>query len=234
MNVSRTAEPRTPTFTAEILDRPVRLLAGPGTGKTDALVDLYVQLVEGGRAGREEILVLTFSTAAAGEISRRLDQRLTDSYGEAWVYTFHGFCARLLRDHRPEPLGLVLSGFQEAVAMRETLARLDPAVLGRLARVARTDGFAQDALGFVALLKQNRVYPAEFALLAEASGTPRLRELAALYAEYQGRLAASGARDFRDLVADTIALLDARPELLRHLRAKFPFLLVYAVQDGAP
>jgi DNA helicase II / ATP-dependent DNA helicase PcrA len=225
---------RRPALTAEILDRPVRLLAGPGTGKTDALVDLYVELVEGGLAGRGEVLVLTFSTAAAGEISRRLDQRLTDSYGEAWIYTFHGFCARLLRDHRPEPLGLVLSGFQESVAMRETLARLDPGVLGRLARVARTDGFAQDALGFVALLKQNRVYPAEFALLAEASGTARLQELAALYTEYHGRLATSGARDFRDLVADAIALLDARPDLLRHYRAKFRFVLVDEFQDVDP
>ena len=234
MNVSRTAESRTPTLTAEILDRPVRLLAGPGTGKTDALVDLYVQLVEGGRAGRDEILVLTFSTAAAGEISRRLDQRLTDSYGEAWVYTFHGFCARLLRDHRPEPLGLLLSGFQEGVAMRETLARLDPRALGRLARVARTDAFAQDALAFVALLKQNRVYPAEFALLAEASGTSRLRELAALYSDYQGRLEAAGARDFRDLVADAIALLDAKPTLLQHYRSKFRYVLVDEFQDVDP
>ena len=162
---------------ADALDRPVRLLAGPGTGKTRALVRLYGEIVGGGLAGRDEVLVLTFSTAAAGEITRRLDleSSLPDSYGEAWIYTFHGFCARLLRDYRPEPVGLVLSGFQEAVAMRETLARLESGELGRLSGVARTDAFAQDALAFVALLKQNRVYPAEFTLLAEASGTPRPR-----------------------------------------------------------
>jgi superfamily I DNA/RNA helicase len=222
------------TLTAETLDRPVRLLAGPGTGKTRTLVDLYVELVQGGRASRGEILVLTFSTAAASEISRRLDGRLTDSYGEAWIYTFHSFCARVLRDYRPEPLGLVLSGFQEAVAMRETLARLELSSLGRLARVARTDGFAQDALAFVALLKQNRVYPAEFALLAEVSGTARLRELAALYSDYQGRLREAGARDFRDLVADAIALLGDRPEVLEHYRRKFRFVLIDEFQDVDP
>ena len=51
---------------------PLRVLAGPGTGKTHALVDLYTQAVRGGVAGRDQILVLTFSTGAAGEIALRL------------------------------------------------------------------------------------------------------------------------------------------------------------------
>jgi superfamily I DNA/RNA helicase/RecB family exonuclease len=223
-------------LTADTLDRPTRLLAGPGTGKTAVLVRLYAELVAGGMADRGDVLVLTFSTAAAGEITRRLDLEsgLPDSYGEAWIHTFHGFCARLLREYRPEPFGLILSGFQEAVAMRETLARLESGELGRLGRVARTDGFAQDALGFVALLKQNRVYPAEFGLLAEASGTPRLRELAALYSAYQARLRAAGARDFRDLVADATALLGDRPEVRERYRRKFRYVLVDEFQDVDP
>jgi DNA helicase-2/ATP-dependent DNA helicase PcrA len=118
--------------------------------------------------------------------------------------------------------------------MRETLARLEPDALGRLSRVARTDAFAQDALAFVALLKQNRVYPAEFTLLAEASGTPRLRELATLYSSYQGRLRAAAARDFRDLVADAISLLGDRPEVLERYRRKFRFVLVDEFQDVDP
>jgi superfamily I DNA/RNA helicase len=95
----------TALITAETLDRPTRLLAGPGTGKTAVLVDLYAELIAAGLAGRGEILVLTFSTAAAGEITRRLDSdpRLPDSYGEAWIHTFHGFCARLLREYRRNP-----------------------------------------------------------------------------------------------------------------------------------
>src|SRR5437763_6441732 len=128
---------------------PLRLLAGPGAGKTQALVDLYAVLVESGRAARGQILVLTFSKAAAGEIEQRLDERLLDSYDEAWISTFHSFCARLLRQHRPDPRRLLLSGFQEWLTMRQTLQELDGAGLGGLAKVARTDGFAQDALAFV-------------------------------------------------------------------------------------
>jgi len=58
------------------IDGPLRVLAGPGTGKTHALVDLYEQAVREGVAGRGRILVLTFSTGAAAELARRIDERL--------------------------------------------------------------------------------------------------------------------------------------------------------------
>ncbi len=223
-----------PTIAPEQLNGPVRLLAGPGTGKTHALVELYARLVQEGVAGRGGILVLTFSTAAAGEIGRRLDERLQDSYDEAWISTFHSFCARLLRDHRPDPGRLLLSGFQEFVAMRGVLAAMDRAPLGELGRVAHTDAFAQDALAFVALLKQNLVHPAEFSLRAETAGTPRLRVLAAVYSAYQAKLEASGLKDFRDLIADAIGLLDALPDLLEQMRERFRYLLVDEFQDVDP
>jgi len=66
---------------------PLRVLAGPGTGKTRALVDLYEQAVLEHVAGRDQILALTFSTGAAAEIGRRIDERLKDDYGEAWAST---------------------------------------------------------------------------------------------------------------------------------------------------
>jgi DNA helicase II / ATP-dependent DNA helicase PcrA len=218
----------------DTFDGPVRILAGPGAGKTQALVDLYARLVEQGRAGRGQILVLTFSKAAAGEIAERLDDRLRDSYDEAWISTFHSFCARLLRDHRPDPNRLLLSGFQEWVAMRHTLQELDASSLGGLGRVVRTDGFALDALAFVALVKQNLCSQHQLALLAEASGSDRMRALASIYHAYQTRLDQAGLRDFRDLVADAIALLEALPGVLAGLRARFRYVLVDEFQDVDP
>src|SRR5579884_1338637 len=197
----------------DVLERPARLLAGPGAGKTQALVDLYADLVEGGRAGREQILVLTFSTAAARELAERLDERLRDSYGQCYISTFHSFCARLMREWG-DPGLLLMSGFQEWVAMRATLEAMDRGELGDLAAIARSDGFAQDALAFVALLKQNLVHPGHFGLLAEAAGTPRLRALARVFSAYQARLEAAGLRDFRDLVRGAIELLESRPAVL--------------------
>jgi len=222
------------TLTADFLDRPTRLLAGPGAGKTQALVDLYVELVQSGRAARGQILVLTFSTAAAGEIAQRLDERLRDSYDEAPISTFHSFCARLLRDHRPDPGRLLMSSFQEWLAMRQVLQELDGSGLGTLARVARTDSFAQDALAFVALLKQNEVHHRRISLLAQTSGTPRLKALAEVYSAYQARLDGAGLRDFRDLIADAIALLEARPGVAESLQQKYRYVLVDEFQDVDP
>lgn len=216
------------------LTGPIRVLAGPGTGKTQLLVDLYADLVETGMAARGNILVLTFSTAAADEIGLRIDERLRDSYDQSWISTFHSFCARLLRDHRPDPRRLLMSGFQEQVAMREVLREMDRSSMGPLAPVAASPMFAQDALAFVALLKQNRVHPAEVALQAQVEGSERMRALASIYATYQARIESAQLRDFRDLVSDAIALLDARLDVLARLREQFRFVLVDEFQDVDP
>ncbi len=216
------------------IDGPYRVLAGPGTGKTHALVDLYEQAVRSGLADRSQILVLTFSTGAAGELATRIDARLQDDYSEAWISTFHSFCRRLLRVHRPDPQRLLLDGFQEAMVMRQVLAEVDPAVLGPLAELHRSEAFARDLLTFVALMKQNLVHPAALVLAAEASAGARLRSLAAVYQAYQRRLEACRMADFRDLVIGAIGLVSADADLLARTQAKFRLILVDEFQDVDP
>jgi DNA helicase-2/ATP-dependent DNA helicase PcrA len=213
---------------------PLRVLAGPGTGKTHTLVDLYEQAVRQRVAGRDQILVLTFSTGAAAEIGRRIDERLRDDYGEAWISTFHSFCARLLRDHAPDRERLLLNGFQEWVVMRAVLAELDPALLGPLDGVRRSDAFAHDLLAFVALMKQNLVHPAALQLAAEASAGERLRVLAAAYQAYQQRMQSARLVDFRDLISGAIELLQSAPVLRERMRTKFRLVLVDEFQDVDP
>jgi DNA helicase-2/ATP-dependent DNA helicase PcrA len=210
------------------------VLAGPGTGKTHALVDLYEQAVRQGVAGREEILVLTFSTSAAAEISRRIDERLQDEYGEAWISTFHSFCARLLREHAADRERLLLNGFQEWLVMRRVLEELDAEVLGALEGVRRSDAFAQDVLTFVALMKQNLVHPSALLLAAEASAGERLRVLASLYQAYQLRLQNARMLDFRDLISGAIELLQSNASLRERLHAQFRLVLVDEFQDVDP
>ena len=220
------------------IDGPIRVLAGPGTGKTHALVDLYEQAVRGGVAGRDRILVLTFSNSAAGELSHRIDERLHDDYGEAWISTFHSFCARLLREHAPDrdPAreAALLNGFQEWIVMRAVLARMDDAELGPLADVRRSDAFARDVLGFVALMKQNLVHPASLLLATAASATDRLRVLASVYQAYEERMHVARMLDFRDLVWRAIALLQSDAPLRQRLRDKFALVLVDEFQDVDP
>src|SRR5205809_795208 len=212
----------------------MRVLAGPGTGKTHALVDLYEQAVRERVAGRDRILVLTFSNSAAGEISRRIDERLSDDYGEAWISTFHSFCARLLRDHAPDRDRLLVNGFQEWIVMRKVLADIDPEQLGSLDEVRRSEAFAHDMLGFVALMKQNLVHPASLLLAAEASSGERLRSLAAVFQAYQQRMAAAKLVDFRDLISGAVELLQSNASLRERLRTKFALVLVDEFQDVDP
>ncbi len=213
---------------------PLRVLAGPGTGKTRALVDLYEQAVLEHVAGRDQILALTFSTGAAAEIGRRIDERLKDDYGEAWISTFHSFCWRVLRDHAPDPRRMLLNSFQESIVMRDVLAHIDPGVLGELIGVRGSDAFARDLLGFVALMKQNLVHPDALVLATEARGSDRLRALAAAYKSYQQRLSAAGMVDFRDLITGAIELLQSNDELCDQLRSKFRLILVDEFQDVDP
>ena len=218
----------------ELPDGPLRVIAGPGAGKTHALTDFYADLVASGRATRDQILVLTFSTSAAAEIERRLDERLRDSYSRAWISTFHSFCARLVRERRPDQRRLLLSGFQEWLVMRQVLADLPEETLGELAPVRRSEAFAEDVLGFVALLKQNLISPADLALQTAADAPPRLALLARVYDAYQRRLEQHHLVDFRDLVSSSIALLDTELDLLEELRARFRHVLVDEFQDVDP
>ncbi len=213
---------------------PLRVLAGPGTGKTRALVDLYEQAVLEHVAGRDQILALTFSTGAADEVSRRIDERLKDDYGEAWISTFHSFCWRVLRDHAPDPRRMLVNSFQESIVMREVLSEIDPDVLGALVGVRRSDAFARDLLGFVALMKQNLVHPAALVLATAAGGSDRLRALAAAYQAYHERLRSAGLVDFRDLITGAIELLQSRHDLRERLRSKFRLILVDEFQDVDP
>ena len=216
------------------INGPLRVLAGPGTGKTHALVDLYEQAVRGGVASREQILVLTFSTGAAGEIARRIDERLRDDYGEAWISTFHSFCARLLRENAPDRQRMLLNGFQEWIVMRSVLAGADAEALGSLDGVRRSEAFAHDVLAFVALMKQNLVHPAALQLAAEASSGERLQVLARLYQSYQQRLIDARLVDFRDLISGAIELLQTNPEMRERMRSRFQLVLVDEFQDVDP
>lgn len=216
------------------LHGPLRVLAGPGAGKTHALASLYEELVTSGEASRSQILVLTFSTSAAEELTRRVDESLPGSYGESWISTFHSFCARLLREYRPDPRRLLMNGFQEWVVMRQVLAELDPGDLGALVAVRSSDAFAQDALAMISMLKQNLIHPGRIGLLAEATGSPRMRILARLYRHYQARLRAAHLVDFRDLVAEAITLLEPDPQLRKTLHERFRWILVDEFQDVDP
>src|SRR3954471_18489392 len=104
---------------------PLLVLAGPGTGKTTTLVEAVVDRVERRGLRPEELLVLTFSRKAAGELRDRITRRLGATVASPAAFTFHAWCYAFLRSEQPpdlyaDPLRL-LSGPEQDVALRELL-----------------------------------------------------------------------------------------------------------------
>ena len=78
---------------------PLLIVAGAGTGKTSVLTKRLAYLVETGKAKTDEILAVTFTDKAAGEMEERIDKLLPYGYVDLWVMTFHALGERILRDH---------------------------------------------------------------------------------------------------------------------------------------
>ncbi|HEV3310850.1 MAG TPA: ATP-dependent DNA helicase [Chloroflexota bacterium] len=178
---------------------PLRVIAGPGTGKTTTVVEMYLCLVRDMGFKASEVLLLTFSANAAHELKLRIDQRLRESYDESWVSTFHSFAYRLATDVAPRmspsdvparPFRL-MNGFQEKLLMRHVLRNIwasdpgqtdvvtngtthgtqkdNPLAESALRRLRRSDSLTQDALWFISTLKQELVRPDDFSNWAAGS-----------------------------------------------------------------
>jgi len=80
-------------------DGPLLIIAGAGTGKTTIISQRIAYLIEQGRAEPDEILALTFTEKAAGEMEERVDRLLPMGYLDLWISTFHGFGERILKEH---------------------------------------------------------------------------------------------------------------------------------------
>lgn len=230
---------------------PLLIVAGAGTGKTTVITKRLAYLVEKGFARTDEILALTFTDKATGEMVERIDTLLPYGYLDLWIYTFHAFCQRILKEHGID-IGLspdftLLDETGQWLLIRKHLSafKLDyyrplgkPAKFiralvkhfGRLKDEAITP---EDYLSYVETLTLNSD-SAEFVKTksdAEKGDVPRIREVAEAYHTYQQLLLQEGALDFGDLILYTLRLLRERPLVLSRLREKFKYLLVDEFQD---
>ena len=78
---------------------PLLIVAGAGTGKTTVIIERIAWLTEQNLAKTDEILALTFTDKAAGEMEERVDRMMPYGYTDLWIMTFHAFCERILKNH---------------------------------------------------------------------------------------------------------------------------------------
>jgi superfamily I DNA/RNA helicase/RecB family exonuclease len=218
---------------------PLLVLAGPGTGKTTTLVEAVARRVEGGLTP-DEVLVLTFSRKAAGELRERITARLGTPTAGPSAWTFHAFCYALVREHQPreaysEPLR-VLSGPEQDVALRELLrGSLD---LGRswpttLREALGTRGLAEEVRALLGRAREVGLDPDQLAALAVREGRAEWQALASFFAEYLNVLDLQGAVDYAELVHRAVLLAET-PEVGEVLRRRYRAVFVDEYQDTDP
>jgi len=216
-------------------DGPLLIVAGAGTGKTTVVSSRIARLIEDGLASPEEVLALTFSDKAAQEMADRVDDLLASGYLDLWISTFHSFCERILRDHGLD-IGLapnfkVLDQTGAWLMVRQNLDRFKLKYYKPLGNPTK---FIRALLDHFSRCKDQGITPKDYLIWAKSADSgekEKITEVARAFHVYQTLLLEAGALDFGDLLAYALQMLNKRPAILKHWRAKFKYVLVDEFQD---
>jgi len=200
---------------------PLLIVAGAGSGKTRVLTQRIAYLLAARDVHPGEILAITFTNKAAGELKERVAAVVGGRARIMWVSTFHSACVRILRAEHE------LAGLKSSFTIYDTddSRRL----MTMVARELDLDPKRYPPRGLLAQvsnLKNELVDPEKF----QPSGANE-RILAEAYTLYQRKLAEAQAMDFDDLIMRTVHLLQAMPEVAEKYRRKFRHVLVDEYQD---
>uniref|UniRef100_A8M473 ATP-dependent DNA helicase n=1 Tax=Salinispora arenicola (strain CNS-205) TaxID=391037 RepID=A8M473_SALAI len=202
---------------------PLLIVAGAGSGKTRVLTHRIAYLLAARQVHPGEIIAITFTNKAAGEMKDRVAQLVGPRARLMWVSTFHSACVRILRAEH------------EHAGVKSTFSIYDADDSRRLmqlvARELDLDPKRYPARGLAAQvsnLKNELVDPEAFA--GRAKG-PNERALAEAYTLYQRRLREAHALDFDDLIMTTVHLLQSHPHVAETYRRRFRHVLVDEYQD---
>ncbi len=202
---------------------PLLIVAGAGSGKTRVLTHRIAYLLAAGGVKPDQIIAITFTNKAAGEMKDRVAALVGGRARLMWVSTFHSACVRILRaEHEHAGLKSTFSIYDA-----DDSRRLMQMVVRELDLDPRRYP-ARSLTAQVSNLKNELITPESFT--AKASG-PQARIVAEAYTLYQRRLKEAHALDFDDLIMSTVQLLRRHPEVAQAYRTKFRHVLVDEYQD---
>lgn len=214
---------REAVFTTE---GPLLVLAGAGSGKTRALTHRVAYLIEEKGVKPWNILAITFTNKAAGEMRDRVNSLVEYGADSVWVSTFHSLCVRILRRFI-ENIGYTTDFSIYDSDDTKTLMKQIFKDLEVNTKVLKERG----VLGVISSAKNEMIGPEEFMLSAKAEGDSRLKRIAELYMEYQKRLKKNNALDFDDLLVKTVELFQTKQEVLEYYQDRFRYIMVDEYQD---
>ena len=173
-----------------------------------------------------EIIAITFTNKAAGELKDRLAARLGPAAGDVWASTFHSACVRILR-RDIDRLGF---GKDFTIYDTDDARRVVKDVLKEL----NLDDKAfppKNVLSVISAAKDEFQGPEEFARRHNSENDWRMSRIAKIYTAYQRKLSSANALDFDDIIYHTVTLLKQEPEVLDYYQQKFRYVLVDEYQD---
>lgn len=205
-------------------DGPVLILAGAGSGKTRVLTHRAVYLIEEKGVNPYNIMAITFTNKAAGEMRERIDSLVGFGSESIWVSTFHSTCVRILRRYI-DRLGYdknftIYDSDDQKTLMKDICKRLQIDT-----KVYKEKSF----LGAISSAKDELISPEEFTL--RATGDFAKEKQAVVYREYQAQLHKNNALDFDDLIVKTVELFQNDAEVLGYYQERFKYIMVDEYQD---
>ncbi|WP_374764892.1 ATP-dependent helicase [Yunchengibacter salinarum] len=205
-------------------DGPLLVLAGAGTGKTRVLTTRLAHILRQGLARPQEVLAVTFTNKAAGEMKRRVEQSLGRPVEGMWIGTFHALCARILRAHAE------LAGLRHDFTILDTDDQIR--LLKQLLAAEGLDSKRWPARQLAGLIDRwkNRAITPDTVPASESHAFADGRGVA-LYRAYQDRLKVLNAVDFGDLLLHVITLFQTHDDVLGRYQDRFRYILVDEYQD---
>ena len=203
---------------------PLLILAGAGSGKTRVLTHRVAWLIEEKNVNPWNIMAITFTNKAAGEMRDRVEAMLGGALGGVWVATFHSTCVRILRRY------IDRIGFENNFTIYDSEDQ--KSVIKEICKRLQIDTKLYRERFFMAEIsaaKDEMLSPTDYAL--KAQGDQRTQKVAEVYKEYQRQLFDNNALDFDDLICRTVELFQSCPEVLDQYQERFKFIMVDEYQD---
>jgi DNA helicase-2/ATP-dependent DNA helicase PcrA len=202
---------------------PLLIVAGAGSGKTRVLTHRIAYLLAARRVQPGEVLAITFTNKAAGEMKERVAELVGPRAKAMWVSTFHSACVRILREQHAR------------LGFTSTFSIYDQGDSQRLVTLVCRD-LDLDTKRYPPRTLAHQISDLKNELIDPESAAHRAsnhveKQVAAVYASYQGRLRQANAMDFDDLIMRTVELLQVFPDVAAHYRRRFRHVLVDEYQD---
>lgn len=206
------------------INGPMLILAGAGSGKTKVLTCRVAYLLNQGVAPYR-ILAITFTNKAAAEMRERVDRMAGAAAKDVWLFTFHAFCARVLR----RDIDKLNAGYGNNFAIYDTTDTKN--LIKQILKEMNLDEKRFQPAGVLGRISNAKNQLQDVAEFARQAGDFFDQQVVKIYQAYQEKLQANNALDFDDLLLLTLRLLQENAEVREKYQSKFDYLMVDEYQD---